>query len=124
MYDYYTMWIVFTFKILYNLRHTNLSILVGYVPITTVVQRAGHSTIKTTEEYYVHRVSEADMKASEKLNSVFEQSYLNQGMNKTETEIMEYREALNKMKQLGFKTLKEYFEYLNYMKSKGFNIPL
>ena len=29
-----------------------------------------------------------------------------------------------KMKQLGFKTLKEYFEYLNYMKSKGFNIPL
>ena len=109
---------------LYNLRHTNLSILVGYVPITTVAQRAGHSTIKTTEEYYIHRVSEADMKASEKLNSVFEQSYLNQGMNKTETEIMEYRAALNKMKQLGFKTLEEYFEYLNYMKSKGFDVRI
>ena len=64
------------------------------------------------------------MKASEKLNSVFEQSYLNQGMNKTETEIMEYRAALNKMKQLGFKTLEEYFEYLNYMKSKGFDVKI
>ncbi len=32
--------------ILYNLRHANLSILVGYVPITTVAQRAGRSTIK------------------------------------------------------------------------------
>ena len=30
------------------------------------------------------------------------------------------KEALEKMKLLGFKTLKEYFEYLNYMKSKGY----
>ena len=105
---------------LYNLRHTNISILVGYVPITTVAQRAGHSTIKTTEEYYIHRVSEADMKASEKLNSVFEKSYQSQDLSKEEIEIKEYREALEKMKLLGFKTLKEYFEYLNYMKSKGY----
>ena len=84
---------------LYNLRHTNISILVGYVPITTVAQRAGHSTIKTTEEYYIHRVSEADMQASEKLNNVFKQSYENQELGEEEKEIIEYREALKKMKQ-------------------------
>ena len=109
---------------LYNLRHTNLSILVGYVPITTVAQRAGHSTIKTTEEYYIHRVSEADMQASQTLNNVFKTSFENQTKGKEEIEIEEYKRSLEKMKQLGFKTLKEYFEYLNYMKSKGFNIPL
>ena len=37
---------------------------------------------------------------------------------------MEYRAALDKMKQLGFKTLEEYFEYLNYMKSKGFDVRI
>ena len=105
---------------LYNLRHTNLSILVGYVPITTVAQRAGHSTIKTTEEYYIHRVSEADLQASQTLNNVFKASYEHQGKTETEREIEEYKEALEKMKLLGFKTLQEYFEYLNYMKSKGY----
>ena len=109
---------------LYNLRHTNLSILVGYVPITTVAQRAGHSTIKTTEEYYIHRVSEADMQASQTLNNVFKTSFENHTKGKEEIEIEEYKRSLEKMKQLGFQTLKEYFEYLNYMKSKGFNIPL
>ena len=109
---------------LYNLRHTNLSILVGYVPITTVAKRAGHSTIKTTEEYYIHRVSEADMQASATLNNVFKESFDNQSKNDDEIEINEYKRSLEKMKQLGFKTLKEYFEYLNYMKSKGFDIPL
>lgn len=105
---------------LYNLRHTNLSILVGYVPITTVAQRAGHSTIKTTEEYYIHRVSEADMLASQKLNNVFADSYKHQENTEAQNEIEEYKKALEKMKQLGFKTLQEYFEYLNYMKSKGY----
>lgn len=105
---------------LYNLRHTNISILVGYVPISVVAQRAGHTTTKTTEEYYIHRVSEADMKASEKLNSVFEQSYLKQEKGEAEAEIEEYKQTLEKMKQLGFKTLEEYFEYLNYMKLKGY----
>ena len=38
--------------------------------------------IKTTEEYYIHRVSEADMIASEKLNSVFEKSYQTQDLSK------------------------------------------
>lgn len=109
---------------LYNLRHTNLSILVGYVPITTVAQRAGHSTIKTTEEYYIHRVSEADMIASEKLNSVFETAYLHQEQTEAEKEIEEYKHSLEKMKQLGFKTLEQYFEYLKYMKDKGYKIEL
>lgn len=107
---------------LYNLRHTNLSILVGYVPITTVAKRAGHTTIKTTEEYYIHRVSEADIKASEKLNNVFESAYQEQNNSQIDNEIKEYREALDKMKLLGFKTLQEYFEYLKYMKSKGFDV--
>ena len=70
------------FNYLYNLIHTDLSILAGYVPITTVAQRTGHSTIKTAEEYYIHRVSEADMIASEKLNSVFEKSYQTQDLSK------------------------------------------
>ena len=30
------------------------------------------------------------------------------------------KQALEKMKLLGFKTLEEYFEYLNYMKLKGY----
>ncbi len=76
------------FNYLYNLIHTNLSILAGYVPITTVVQRAGHSTIKTTEEYYIHRVSEADMIASEKPNSVFEKLYQTQGLSKEEKKLI------------------------------------
>lgn len=60
------------------------------------------------------------MKVSEKLNSVFEQSYLKQEKGEAEAEIEEYKQTLEKMKQLGFKTLEEYFEYLNYMKSKGY----
>ena len=64
------------------------------------------------------------MIASEKLNSVFEKAYQHQEQSVEETEIEEYKNALVKMKQLGFKTLQEYFEYLNYMKSKGFNIPI
>ena len=109
---------------LYNLRHTNLSILVGYVPITTVAQRAGHSTIKTTEEYYIHRVNEADVIASQKLNSVFEKAYIHQGQSEKDKEIEEYKRSLEKMKLLGFKTLEQYFEYLKYMKEKGFKIEL
>ena len=76
------------------------------------------------KEYYIHRVSEADMQASQTLNNVFKTSFENQTKGKEEIEIEEYKRSLEKMKQLGFKTLKEYFEYLNYMKSKGFNIPL
>ena len=53
-------------------------------------------------------------------NNVFKASYENQELTEEEKEIQEYREALEKMKLLGFKTLKEYFEYLNYMKSKGY----
>ena len=109
---------------LYNLRHTNLSILVGHVPITTAAKRAEHSTIKTTEEYYIHRVSEADMRASATLNNVFKESFDNQLKNDDEIEKNEYKRSLEKMKQLGFKTLKEYFECLNTMKSKGFDISL
>lgn len=70
------------FNYLYNLIHTNQSIFAGNLSITTVAQRTGHSTIKTTEEYYIHKVSEADMKASEKLNSVFEKSYQTQDLSK------------------------------------------
>ena len=81
-------------------------------------------TIKTTEDYYIHRVSEADIQASQTLNNVFKTSLENHNKGKEEIEIEEYKRSLEKMKQLWFKTLKEYFEYLNYMKSKGFNIPL
>lgn len=69
-------------------------------------------------------LSEADMQASQTLNNAFKTSFENQTKGKEEIEIEEYKRSLEKMKQLGFKTLKEYFEYLNYMKSKGFNIPL
>lgn len=79
------------FNYLYNLIHTDLSILAGYVPITTVAQRTGHSTIKTTEEYYIHRVSEADMNESEKRNSIFEKVYQYQEQSVEETEIEEYK---------------------------------
>ncbi len=64
------------------------------------------------------------MLASEKLNSVFEKAYSNQKQTEDEKEIQEYKEALEKMKQLGFKTLQEYFEYLNYMKSKGYTYEI
>ncbi len=106
---------------LYSLRHTNISILVGYVPISTVAQRAGHTSTKTTEEYYIHRVSEADVIASEKLNSVFEESYQAQELDDKQLAVKEYREAINRMKLLGFSRLEDYFEYVKYMKSKGLN---
>ena len=64
------------------------------------------------------------MIASEKLNSVFETAYLNQEQTEDEKEIEEYKHSLEKMKQLGFKTLEQYFEYLKYMKDKGYKIEL
>ena len=76
------------FNYLYNLIHTNQSIFAGNVSITTVAQWTGQFTIKTIKEYYIHKVSEADMIASEKPNSVFEKSYQTQGLSKEEKKLI------------------------------------
>ena len=56
---------------LHDIRHTNGSILAAQgVDIVTIAKRLGHLPA-TASTYYLHALSEEDLKASEKLNNLF-----------------------------------------------------
>lgn len=72
--DYVGLPTRFTF---HSLRHTSLSILVAEHIETAVTQRrAGHSSVVTTEEYYIHQVAGRDLAAVHALDRAMDRAGL------------------------------------------------